>query len=292
MTRVLVLGAAGMLGHKLLQKLSNSFEVAGTIRAARVETWLRTAIGDIRIYTGVNASDLAAIEAVIGDSRSDVIINCIGIIKQLKDAKDPIPSISINALLPHQLAKLAKAHGARLIHFSTDCVFSGERGNYREDDRPDADDLYGRSKLLGEIGGLGCLTIRSSIIGHELRNGLSLVDWFLSQRGKEIKGFDRAIYSGLPTVVMADLVALLIQRYPELDGVWQVSSEPISKFDLLNRIKQVYEVPITIHRDREFFCDRSLDSSRFRARTGWAPAPWADMIAAMHDDFRRPALAA
>jgi dTDP-4-dehydrorhamnose reductase len=292
MARVLVLGTAGMLGHKAVQRLGNSFEVAGTVRGAHVESWLREAIGDARVYTGVSAEDLGSIERVLDEFRPDVVLNCIGIIKQLKEAKDPIPSISINALLPHQLARLTQARDARLIHFSTDCVFAGTRGGYTEDDQPDAYDLYGRTKLLGEVTGPNCLTIRSSIIGHELRNGLSLVDWFLSQRGGEVQGFTRAIYSGLSTPVMADLVGWLIKNHPDLGGLWQVASEPISKYELLKLIKRVYDLPITVHPQDQFCCDRSLDGTRFRQKTGWVAPSWPDMIAAMHQDYRPVALVA
>ena len=210
------------------------------------------------------------------------MLNCIGIIKQSKAASDPLPSIAINSLLPHQLAQMAAARGARLIHFSTDCVFSGRRGNYVEDDEPDPVDLYGRSKLLGEVTAPNGLTLRTSIVGRELREHLGLIDWFLSQRGGRINGYARALYSGLTTLAAADLVAWLIRAHPALQGLWQVSGEPISKFDLLQIVKRVYGLDIEIAPDRHFVCDRRLDSTRFRKHTGWRPPSWDHMIAAMH----------
>jgi dTDP-4-dehydrorhamnose reductase len=280
--RVLVLGAAGMLGHKLLQRLRAEHEAAGTIRDAAPDAGLSRALPGVKLYPGVDASNLASIERALDDWQAQVVLNCIGIIKQSKAASDPLPSIAINALLPHQLAQMAAARGARLINFSTDCVFSGRRGNYVEDDEPDPVDLYGRSKLLGEVTAPNALTLRTSIVGRELRGHLGLIDWFLSQRGGRINGYTRALYSGLTTLAAADLVAWLIRAHPELQGVWQVSGEPISKFDLLQIVKRVYRVDIDIAPDQQFVCDRRLDSTRFRQRTGWRPPSWEDMIAAMH----------
>lgn len=283
--RVLVLGASGMLGHKLVQRFRRDYETAGTIRDAAPDAALLGALGaGLPLYCGVSGEDLATIARAVGDFRPDVIVNAVGIIKQLKDAKAAIPSIRINSLLPHELAALAGRHEARLVHFSTDCVFSGKDGNYIEEDAADARDLYGRSKLLGEVDGGGALTIRSSIVGRELRGHLSLIDWFLSQRGGRIKGYRRALYSGLTTNAMADLVAWLLAEHADLSGLWHVSSEPISKYDLLGIVNDVYGLGIAIEPDDSFFCDRRLDSSRFRQRTGWQPPSWADMIRDMHGD--------
>jgi dTDP-4-dehydrorhamnose reductase len=282
--RVVVLGAAGMLGHKLLQRLRKDHEVAGTIRDAVPDPTLEKILSGIRLYPGVEATDLSSLARPIDDWGAQVVLNCIGVIKQTKAASDPLPSITINSLLPHQLAQITAARGVKLIHFSTDCVFSGRHGNYVEDDVPDPVDLYGRSKLLGEVAGPKALTLRTSIIGRELRGHLGLVDWFLAQRGRRINGFVRALYSGLTTVAAADLIAWLIRDYPELHGVWQVSGEPISKFDLLQIVKRVYGLDIDIAPDEAFVCDRRLDSTRFRKHTGWRPPSWEEMIAGMHLD--------
>ena len=282
--RVIVLGAAGMLGHKLLQRLRTEHEAAATIRDSALDAGLSRALAGVKLYTGVDATDLASLERAVDDWKAQVLINCIGIIKQSKTANDPLPSIAINSLLPHQLAQIAAAHGARLVHFSTDCVFSGRRGNYVEDDEPDPVDLYGRSKLLGEVTAPNALTLRTSIVGRELRGHLGLIDWFLSQRGGRINGYVRALYSGLTTLAAADLVAWLIRAHPDLQGLWQVSGEPISKFDLLQTVKRAYGLDIEIAPDEHFVCDRRLDSTRFRKHTGWRPPAWEDMIAAMRRD--------
>jgi dTDP-4-dehydrorhamnose reductase len=282
--RIVVLGAAGMLGHKLLQRLQADYEVAGTIRESEPDAILNRALSGIKLYPNVQANDLSSIERAIDGWEAELLVNCIGIIKQTKAASDPLTSIAINSLFPHQLARLTATRGARLIHFSTDCVFSGRRGNYIEGDIPDPVDLYGRSKLLGEVTGPNTLTLRTSIVGRELRGHLGLIDWFLSQRERQVKGFIHALYSGLTTTVMADLVAQLAHAHTNLEGLWQVSGEPISKFDLLQIVNRVYRLGIDITPDKGFVCDRRLDSTPFRKQTGWRPPSWEEMIIRMYRD--------
>jgi dTDP-4-dehydrorhamnose reductase len=234
--------------------------------------------------TGVDATDYDSIARAIAEVKPEVVINCIGIIKQLKAAKDPIISLSINSLFPHRLAILCRAAATRMIHISTDCVFSGRKGMYTEDDVSDAEDLYGRTKYLGEVGYPGCLTIRTSIIGRELHSASGLVDWFLSNRGGKVRGFRRAMYTGFTTVALAKIIAELIRNHPELSGLWQVSSEPITKFDLLKLVNDIYRAGIEIEPDDVFFCDRSLNSARFRAAVNFQPSSWAEMISEMYHD--------
>ena len=275
-----------MLGHKLLQRLNSKLDVAGTIRAREPGPVIRDALPDIPLYANVQAENLGTLEHAIDDWRADVVVNCIGIVKQAPAATAPVPSIAVNALLPHQLHRLTSRRGIRLIHFSTDCVFSGRDGNYTEDDSPDPGDLYGRSKLLGEVCGDGALTLRSSIVGHELRDRRGLIEWCLGQRGGHIRGFVRALYSGLTTSAMADLVGQIIRSHPALEGLWHVSSDSISKFDLLQIVNRVYELGIEIERDEDFVCDRRLNSTRFRQHVGWRPRAWEEMICAMRQEER------
>jgi len=285
--RFLILGATGMLGHKLMQRLTPGHEVWGTVRGPVEQAPGIAGIAAARLIGGVTAADLASIRLAVERVRPEALLNCIGIVKQIDAAKDPVLSIAINALLPHQLADLCAAAGVRLIHFSTDCVFSGRRGPYRDADPPDPADLYGRSKLLGEVERRGCLTLRTSIVGRELRRGTGLFDWFFSRRGGEVRGYRNALYTGLTTLAMADLVRLLLESHPELSGVWQVSGEAIDKCRLLELVNQVCGLGIRILPDLDFQCDRRLDSSRFRAATGWAPPTWQSMIETMHaDPFR------
>ena len=282
--RVIVLGATGMLGHKLVQRLSTDFEMAATIRDPEPAAELRPVLSGVKLYLGVTSDNLCSLVRALDEWIPQVVLNCIGIVKQARAAKDPILSIAVNSLFPHQLAQLTAARGAKLIHFSTDCVFSGRHGNYVEDDVPDPVDLYGRSKLLGEVLAPGALTVRMSIVGRELRSHLGLVDWFLSQRGHPVKGYAGALYTGLTTIAMADLIGWLIRAHPALEGLWHVSGEPISKFDLLQMLNRFYDLRWEIERDETFFCDRRLDSSRFRRETGWVPPSWDEMIRGMHSD--------
>lgn len=282
--KILVLGASGMLGHKLMQRLGTCFEVQGTVRKAAEQYRKYSALAGASLIPFVEAQRPESLASAIAMAAPDVVINCVGVIKQLKEAKDPLIAIQVNAMLPHQLAVLCSASKARLIHFSTDCVFSGRKGNYTEEDIPDATDLYGRTKLLGEVTGPGCLTLRTSIIGRELERGSSLIEWFLSQRGARVRGFVRALYTGLTTIAMANLVGEVVADSPDLEGLWHVSSDPISKYELLHLVNRVYNLGIEIERDEEFVCDRRLDSTRFRERTGFRPLPWEQMIQDMFDD--------
>lgn len=279
MGRVLILGGAGMLGHRLAADLRQDFEVWVTLRGS-VQAYERYGSFDPnRTLGGVDVLNFDAVTEVMGTVRPDAVINCIGIIKQLAAAKDPFLSVSINSLLPHRLHRLCRASGARLIHFSTDCVFSGRTGNYTEEDPSDALDLYGRSKFLGETVGEGALTIRSSIIGHELGSASGLLEWFLSQRGRQVPGYRRAFFSGFTTHEMARIVRMVLTEHPALSGTFQVSSERINKYDLLTLIRQAYGIDVEIVPDDKVEIDRSLDSTRFRRLTGYAPPTWPEMIA-------------
>lgn len=282
--RVLILGAGGMLGHKLCQLYRSRFDTWATARAGS-DSYSRYGIFDPqRFIGGVDVFNMDAVIRAIAQVRPDAVINCVGIIKQLPTARDPILSIEVNALLPHKLANLCQAAGARLIHLSTDCVFSGRRGSYTEDDIADAEDLYGRTKYLGEVQAEGCLTLRSSIIGRELNTQSGLVEWFLGSRGSSVRGFTKAIYSGFTTHEMARIIADVLENHPNLYGVYQVSSQPIDKYHLLCLVRDAYQADITIEPYADFQIDRSLDSARFRQATGFKPPAWEQMIAEMAAD--------
>jgi dTDP-4-dehydrorhamnose reductase len=282
--RVLILGAGGMLGHKLAQELKTEFEVWATVRGPSDAYARYGLLDDGRILPGIDASNLDTVAGAIDHTRPDAVINCIGIIKQLPASHDPVSSLTINSLLPHQLQRLCRPHGARLLHFSTDCVFNGRKGMYTEDDPSDALDLYGRTKFLGEVAGAGALTIRSSMIGRELSTASGLVEWFLSQRGGRVGGYTRAVYSGFTTQAMARIVRSVLVDYPQLEGLWQVSSDPIAKYDLLLLMRDAYGLDVDLVPDDRVHIDRSLDSSRFRALTAFVPPSWQTMIRDMAMD--------
>ncbi len=280
--KLLVLGADGMLGHKVFQRLRGRFDTYAAFRSNH-GLWTRHPLfspEDSRhVRGGVDACETATVEKAIREVVPDGVINCIGIVKQRDEAKAAIPSIRVNALFPHLLAEMCGNIGARLIHLSTDCVFSGHRGNYSEADIPDPVDLYGRSKLLGELDRQGCLTLRTSIIGWELKNQASLLEWFALQRGRHIKGFRHAIYTGLSTSVLSDLMGWLLETRPDLSGIYQVAGSPITKYDLLLRMRDaLHWNDITIESDDDFRCDRSLIGAHFTETTGWHPPQWEAMI--------------
>ena len=284
MKRILILGGGGMLGHKLVQTFSPDFETWATLRG-RAGEYQRFGIFDpARTIEGVDAAKDDDLASAIGRVRPDAIVNCVGIIKQLAAAKDPIPSITINSLLPHRLQRLAVAAGARLVHFSTDCVFSGAKGMYTEADQSDALDLYGRTKFLGETSGPGAVTIRTSIIGRELQSASGLVEWFLANRGGRVRGYRRAIYTGFTTNVMARIVRSLLTAHTEVEGTIQVSSDPIDKYELLRLIDAAFGAGVDIEPDDSVPIDRSLDSTLFRQRTGFVPPSWNEMVDEMAHD--------
>ncbi len=282
--KILILGAYGMLGHKLFTRLGKKHEVYGTCRQLRLdEPWSRFFPRN-RLFEGVMAEELGTVLLPIQKVAPEIVINCIGIIKQLEASKVAIPVITVNALFPHQLEGICLKEKARLIHFSTDCVFSGKKGMYKPTDTPDAEDLYGISKALGEISTPGCVTIRSSIIGRELETRNGLVEWFISQRGKTIKGYSKAIYTGFTTIEMSNIVDIIITRQHELSGVVQVASEPISKYDLLKLIKEKMRLDVEIEPESEHKVDRSLDGTEFKAKTGYHPPNWDTMIEELAKD--------
>lgn len=273
-----------MLGHKLCQCLSGH-EVIGTVRKD-IEFYDRypQVFNNVTLIDRVDVLNEQRLESTIQDVAPDVVINCIGIIKQLPAAKDPILSLKINSLFPHQLANICKRAHARLIHISTDCVFSGVKGSYTEDDPSDATDLYGRTKFLGEVEQAGCLTIRTSIIGRELYTANGLVEWFLSNRGGKVKGFKKAIYTGFTTLALSRVIADIIENHPKLSGLYQVSSEPIDKYALLCLLRDAFGVQIKIEPNSEVEIDRSLDSTRFRSQTGAKLPKWEKMVKEMAED--------
>ncbi|WP_339782587.1 SDR family oxidoreductase [uncultured Marinobacter sp.] len=284
-TRVLVFGATGMLGSTLFRALSadRNLDTFGTMRDARGADYFAAELHDTLI-PNVHLEGEMGLLTAFSIAQPDIVINCIGIIKQLPNSNDHLESLAINASLPHRLANYCSVAGARLVHFSTDCVFSGKQGHYKENDFPDAYDLYGRSKFLGEVDYANTLTLRTSIIGHELSSNKSLVDWFLNQTGA-IKGFKKAIFSGLPTIEVARVVRELVIPNPELKGLYHLSVDPINKYDLLSLVADVYQKDIEIIPDDKLVIDRSLNSDSFRERTGFSPKPWQDLIKEMHDYY-------
>lgn len=282
--RVLIFGASGMLGHKLYQHLQADLDVFATVRSGFEAIEKYGIFNRESIIEHVDVTDTTKIRRALDIAMPEVVVNAVGIIKQVPDAEDAATNLSINAIFPQRLARLAESNGIRLITISTDCVFDGRKGNYAEDDEPDANDVYGISKLLGEIDSGNALTLRTSMIGRELGTRHSIVEWFLANRGEKIKGYSNAIYSGFPTIALAEVIRHIIVDHPKLDGLYHLSSEPINKFDLLNLLNQYYDAQAEIEPFDEYKIDRSLDSSGFQAATGYHAQSWPDMIAQMAAD--------
>ncbi len=284
---MLVLGVTGMLGHKMWQILSNQFaDVYGTMRSKGNDPqWDEfPSLRSDRIVDSMNASEIEPFLGRVRELKPDIIVNCIGTIKQRAAAENHILSLTLNSLLPHRLAADCNAWGGRLIHFSTDCVFSGKRGDYTEQDPSDADDLYGKSKYLGEAIGGNSVVLRTSIIGRELQYHASLLDWFLLGGHKSVRGFSQAWWSGVTTNHLCQLVASIIVDHRDLCGLYQVSSGKISKNDLLNLIKKIYELNVEVTPDHSFYCDRSLVGEHFAQATGYRSPGLPAMIQELKDD--------
>jgi len=285
-TKILILGATGMIGNVLFRKLSEnrSFEVSGTVPNDTQEKLLENKYKE-KIFNHVEIENFDSIIGVIEIVKPDIVINCVGLIKQMPNANDVATAVYMNALFPHRLAHLLNAANIRLIHLSTDCVFSGEKGNYLETDLSDATDIYGKTKFLGEVLDLkNCLTIRTSCIGHELQNYKQLVEWFLSQK-ENTKGYTKAIYSGVPTVELAEILTKIVIPNRKLFGLYHISVDPISKNDLLNIMAKEYKKKINIKPDDSEVVNRSLNSDRFRRKTGYGPPNWKVLVRKMHRDY-------
>ena len=284
MTRVLILGAGGMLGHKLWQVLRHRFDVYATVRQDYQAYAPYQLFNAENLRTGVDALQFSSVVATVQEIQPDVVVNCIGMIKQLPLAEDPVGTIEINSLFPHRLAQICAAMGVWLIHLSTDCVFSGRKGHYTEDDVPDPDDLYGRTKLLGEVSQDGCITLRTSMIGRELRSRTGLLEWFLAQQGIQVQGYVNAVFSGFTTLALARILGDLIDGGKGTSGLHHLSAEPINKYDLLLRLRQAFGLQIEIEPYKAYHCDRSLDSTRFRFLTGFIPPTWDQMLEDLVED--------
>ncbi len=284
--KILILGVSGMLGHTLFFYLNRKKEneIYATIR--NKEEINRFFPSDFykKIISDINVFNIKTVKDIIKNIKPELVINCIGIIKQLKEAKNSKISITINSLFPHQLAEICEENNSRLIHISTDCVFSGKKGNYKENDYADADDLYGRTKYLGEVDYPNSVTLRTSIIGHELKHGVSLVDWFLAQKGN-VNGYTNAIYTGFPTIEFAEIIDKYVITNPDLKGIYHVSSKPVSKYDLLQQVKKIYKKDITIIPYTDFRIDRSLDSSKFNSATGYRTPSWEELVLKMYNNY-------
>jgi len=280
--RVLVLGTSGMIGSTTFRVLSERHDwvVYGSVRSETAKQFFPAQLAE-RLLANVDVTNYDTLVDVFARIRPEVVINCVGATKHKTDGNDPLMAIPLNALLPHRLARLCEAVNARLVHVSTDCVFSGKQGHYTEDDLPDTDDVYGRSKALGEVDYPNAITLRTSTIGHELQSSYGLLDWFLTQQGS-CKGFKRAIFSGLSSMEFARVIRDIVIPQPSLHGLYHVAGPAIAKYDLLKLVAKVYGKAIEIIPENEFVIDRSLNADRFHVATGYQSPEWPELIESMH----------
>ena len=272
-----------MLGSAILRSLqtNKSVNAWGTLRNKEDLIYFPVQTHETLIY-GVDVLNEQSLVNVFERVQPDVVINCVGLIKQLACANDPLVVLPINAMFPHNLAKLCGLFESRLIHISTDCVFSGRKGLYSESDPSDAEDLYGKSKYIGELSQLPyAITLRTSIIGHELHTNYALIDWFLSQND-QVKGYVHAIFSGLPTVELTRVIMEFVIPRPDLYGLYHVAAKPINKYDLLKLVAEIYGKKINIVPDEQLYIDRSLNAKRFEDATGYVAPSWPSLIEALH----------
>lgn len=284
---ILILGGTGSLGHKLFQVLRRQFpETYCTIRGAVTDRPLRQVelFQNGKVIENFDATDFPAVEKLLLEIKPRVLINCIGVIKQRPQTSDMVASLTANSLLPHKLSEFCDRWEGKLIHFSTDCVFSGKRGEYREEDFSDAEDIYGRTKYLGEVRGSSAITLRTSFIGRELMHRSSLLEWFLGSNHGRVNGYTNALFSGATNIWLADVVADLIQNHLNLSGVYQVTGQTISKFELLSLIRDAFKLDIVILPDPSFRCDRSMVGEKFERATGHSCPPWPDLIDQLASD--------
>lgn len=277
--RILILGASGMLGHRLWLALREGQEAVAVMRQNPANRPWSQLFDPARTISGVDLLDDAALDDLFLQVRPEAVVNAAGLIKQRPDGQDPLAAIAVNAALPHRLADRCRESGARLIHISTDCVFSGRRGMYTEQDLPDPPDIYGRGKLLGEVTGPGSLTLRTSIIGRELAGGLGLLEWFIGQRGGRVQGYRLARFSGVTTIELAETIRIVLESRPGLDGLWHLAGDPVDKFALLEMTRAAFTLPVEIDAVDGTAIDRSLDDARFRAVSGIPKPDWPAMLA-------------
>lgn len=285
--KILILGASGMIGSALYKRLSAvlNLEVYGSVRDLSIQKYFSESVRERLVICG-DLSVKQSIDSILNKVNPEVVINCAGLTKHKKEADNPSIAVPINASMPHQFASTCNDMGIRFIHISSDCVFSGAKGGYVEDDLPDASDLYGRSKALGEVMHGNAITLRTSTIGHELHTNYGLLEWFLSQN-KECQGFSKAIFSGLPSIVFAEVIKDFVLPNPDLKGLYHVSADPINKYELLELIAKIYNKKIEIKQDRLFTIDRSLNYQKLKAATGYSPASWPNLIESMYTNKSR-----
>lgn len=282
--RILIIGSNGMLGHMLFSYFASQegFETIGIARK-----YINGFINKNNIINEENFTNPDIINSLIEKLKPNLVINCVGMIKQNPNITNIEESFYLNSFFPKILSQICRIKKIRFLTFSTDCVFSGKKGFYKEDDLVDIQDVYGQSKYLGEVNDCdNTITLRTSIIGKELNTKRGLLEWLISESksSKKVYGFKNVIFSGFPTIEVARIIHRYIIPNNELKGIYHLSSDPIDKFSLLNLIKRIYSLDITILEEYDNVIDRSLDSTKFRSETGFIPHNWEHLIQSMYEN--------
>jgi len=269
-----------MIGHKIAQVLEKKNDIIGTSRKSIKPIDLGLKKSKIIYKDFADNTDFNFIKNLM----PDIIINCVGITTRRINNTNISQLEFINSKLPHILADWAIINNRKLIHLSTDCVFSGKTGNYIDDSYHDATDLYGRSKSLGEVNNKNTLTIRTSLIGREIFNFTELFEWFYRNKGGKVSGYDNVIYSGLTTIRLGKILEKIINDFPNLIGIYNFSSEPITKYSLLNLINKHFELGVQIFKDTKIKSNKVLISKKFTEITAINPPNWNDLILEFKED--------
>lgn len=280
--RVVVLGSGGLLGSAVMKTLSiaDDYQVIGLSRTD-ISQVRPVFLKNAELHYGIDVRNTAELGEFLCSFKPEVVINCVGVVKQKGEAVGNVDAITINAVFPHQLSELCGPLGCRVIHISTDCVFSGAEGSYKESDAANATDVYGLSKRLGEIDAPN-ITLRTSVIGREIKDHVGLLDWFLSQNN-DVLGYSRAIFSGLPSPEIAKVLRDFVLPNKTLVGLYHLAANPISKYDLLKLIASEYGLTTHIVKDSDFKIDRSLNAQKFNSETGYTPPTWQALVRQMHE---------
>ena len=278
--KILILGVSGMLGHKLYEILSKDpcFDVYGTLRHNPDYSIKNGLFKSDKILYPINVLELNKLKGVICNISPAIVINCVGIVKNVNKKNNLLDLIELNALFPHQLLKICYENHTKLIHISTDGVFSGKKGMYKECDNADAFEYYGRTKYLGEVDYGNALTIRTSIIGEEIKRSSGFYEWIISMNNKDVIGYKKSIFSGFTTIRFSQILKWIIREHIDLFGLYHISSTPISKFDLITKLKEHLHLNISIIPDYNVKIDRCLDCNEFINITDFEPPTWDEMI--------------
>lgn len=283
--RILILGGDGMLGHQLYQHLSANHFVKVTLHQDFSHYASHNIFSEQNSFCKIDIRNHQSLEEVFADFKPEAVINAIGLIKHRPSTKDVLLNLEVNALFPHRLSLLCKLIGARLVHMSTDCVFDGRKGGYLESDYTNAEDVYGKTKFLGELHEAHTITLRTSIIGFELNHKQGLMEWVISQKG-QVKGFKNATYTGFTTLEMARIIERVLINYPNEFGLFQVASEVINKYELICLMARLFELNLDIIEDENFTCYRHLNGEKFNKTFNYVPPSWYDMIAELAEIYR------